>query len=778
MKARPAGISQSDWRDFALVAVEINTDRAVSAARIKKAIAIGKSVKDGAPAKMVQSMESAYEKALLAEATPSGKKALAEQAPVAFGKAKPVMKAGPAPAAVAAKAPGVAKPSKPVIAQPSKPGIAQPTKPGIAKPTRPAVAATGEEAAYAKIADAVKSNKGKTFTYGKLNFAYEIARKKNDPVAANIARDMREMRPLAPGPGRYGVSDKEYTNYAMVVAAITGGKDAPAAAMKTAAETAKKFGHTEVALSITDKLPSAPAKAKAPTPVVASKGPAKSPMAKTVAKAAPVAAATAAAATVTLHKPGQAVTGPEAYRGVPKSVWAKLPPPPSGVSADDWRTYAMVHYFLGTKNTMPTIEEIRTAATIAAKVGKPQRAKIYTALTIGQTIPSMIAGRTAALATKPPSKYAAEIIGNSIIAQAAHSEDPKVLKLAADIAKQQGHAKTYTALLARIPKDAPAAGATAVAAKKDLLKGKIVAGKTGKPGGVTDSEWTFFTTTINAVNSKRTVALADIERAKAIADRIHYDQTSVQLARATADIRHKEAVAVKNGAPAAAPAPAPAKGGGPSAATVAKVALPVAAVAAATGVVAAKAASKPAPAPVSPSDLPPPAPAMVPADTVAEVPYVPSKKVVDTAAKATGVPPVAVAEKLQEARNDTGNARAEVAQGADLNRRLASRDEQTVSVAREELRGIQTQKEAGDPVAKEKLAALGAAAASATAAAAAMKSSEAPKVATKEEAFKVDAPQASIAGKPESSGIAATVVAALGLAGMGVIALSRRKKRG
>lgn len=787
IKARPSNVTAAEWNAFALVAAEMGAKRAVSSARLKAAISTGQ--KGSAPSEMIEQMKDALLNSLQLEATDTGKAQIAAQKPLTFARAG----GAAAPAAAAATAAAVT--------------------PAVAKAKAAAGAPGGEDAAYAKIVKDVQAGKGKTYTYGKLNFAFEIARKKGDvPTQSAIAKDMHEIRPLVPGPGRYGITDKEYTNYAMVMKALTDGDDAPAAAMAMAAKTADKIGHTEVATMLRDKLPAAPATAKAP--VVAAKAAAPTPSKKVpVAAAATVATAATAAAVV-------ATKGPEGdFRGVPAAIWKKLPPPPSqSISMADWQTYAVVHYFLGTKNAMPTPDELRTASAVAAKVGKPARAKIYGALAPGQTIATMVDARKTALGTSPPSKYAAEIIGNSIIAQAAHSDDPATLKLAAQIAKEQGHSKTYTALLARIPaapgaavaaKPAAAKPAAAVAQVYDsetpgkkVPTGKITTSKTGKPDGVSDRDWAFFTVTIKKVNSKQAVPVEELDHAKRIADSIHYDQTSVQLARAAADARHGQAVAAKT--PAAAPT---ARGGMPMAA---KVAVPVAAAAAVTtAAVVATRSSAPAPtraaAPVAaraPEMRPPPpiaptSPAMVPPETVAEVPVTPPKAAVEASAKATGVTPAAVAEKVLAAKNDEGNARAEVAQGADLNRRLSSADKPTAANAREELKELHAQKAGGDSDATEKLVALGAAAAAATAAAAAMtaaakvaheKGQAAPAVAAPTSAEvvvaakgggkeRVEAPQASIAGPPSEGAGVGTVVAGLGLLGLGIVVLSGKKKK-
>jgi hypothetical protein len=175
--------------------------------------------------------------------------------------------------------------------------IAQKTAVPKAQPVLTTVAniKPDEAAAYARIAQVAHKGGAGQFSYGKLNFAHEIAVKSSDSdTAALIAAEMRKKRPLAPGPGRYGVSDVEYKNYARVENALGEGTNVPQKALAEALKTAKKYGHTETAQLIAAKLPQ-------PTqqPAVAAKAPPQK-MAEpvTAAKSAATAATVATAAIV------------------------------------------------------------------------------------------------------------------------------------------------------------------------------------------------------------------------------------------------------------------------------------------------------------------------------------------------------------------------------------------------------------------------------------------------------------------------------------------------
>lgn len=782
---RPAEIPRKEWSTFVLTSFEVGAGRAIPSARLKAAAATAEKAK--VSASFVKKLKDAELESLQLEATKQGREKIASQEPLKFAQPGRAVLAAPA-TAVAERAPAKAHATTKTHA----PAVA------VAKAKAAAGAPGGEDAAYAKIVESVHSGKPSPYSYGKLNFAYEIARRKNDEIsAAEIKGAMLKLRPLITVPGRYGITDAEYKNYAMVHKTHDAGDEVPAAALAAAHKTALKLGHHATADEWLAQLPAAPARAKAPA--VAAKAPAKAPSkAGVVAKVAVPAAATAAVVAAKVPTSD--------HRGVPAAIWKKLPPPPSAeITVPDWQTYAMVHYFVGTKHAVPTNDELWTASLVATKVGKKDRARIYRGLMSDSPAATKFDGLEAAKSTKPASTWAASKITEEIIVDASKSSDPKVLRTAAGVAKDMGHQKTYTQLMAKADKLSP--GGAAVAAKAGVPTGKIVATKTDIPEGVSKREWNFFTTTVKKVSAKHEVPVEEIDHAKHIADQIGYKGTSMQLARAAADVRHRQAVAARSPKPipkapvVAARTPAPKGGGVPLAA---KVAIPAGVAVATVATVEATRAPSPAPAPKPGADMRPPpvitTAAMVPPETIASVPVTPNKSTVEAAAKATGVSPAAVAEQVLDAKNDKGDARERVATASDLNRRLSSSDKPTMDVAREELRDLQQKKSSGDDEAQKRLVELAAAAAAATVAAAALTAAAkahheagpaatpsevvvAAKVAAKgpqaeaesEKRGRVEAPQASIAGPSEGPGVG-TLIAGVGLVGMGIFVLANKKK--
>ena len=307
-----------------------------------------------------------------------------------------------------------------------------------------------EKTAYKHLLTAVRAGTArKSYTYGKLNWGYEVAsRASDDQAKIAIAADMRKIRRFAPGPGRYGVSDKEYKNYSMVQAALGNADETDKltpAALKMAYGTAKKYGHVTTMDVIAEHMPALANEAK-----------------PAVAAAAVAAPPVAAAAGSFAAKKASTDLGPPP-EGIPAEYWKTAPPRPGNVSLSDWRTYLTVNYHLTQNGPVPSNDDLLTAAKIASSRGDKKSVQIYKTIAKGNlaSVPELAAARGLALHAKIPRKKTADLLGDRLILAASHSGSVDDLKVAEATAREMDKLQTAGAIRRRI---AVAAGAGAAAA--------------------------------------------------------------------------------------------------------------------------------------------------------------------------------------------------------------------------------------------------------------------------------------------------------------------------
>lgn len=682
MLGRPAGVSPADWQKLSLVIVENQAGRPISSARVKEAIAVASRAGTSDNIKAI--LASAETRALALEATESGRAEIASAKPIEWAhhgapQRAPTAESAPGPAAV-------------------KPKVA--SAPEGKKP-HPQEGAGGEKAAYDKIAAAVQAGRGKTFTYGKLNFAHEVARRTGDAkMASSIAAVMKEVRPYAPGPGRYGVSDSEYKNYAAVEDAL-GESDKiaiPEPALRTALGTARKYGHLETASLIEEHLPRIAVASKA--------APAKSARASALTAAAP---AKPVVAKVEVGPPPP---------DVPAEAWAKIPRPVHSTVAD-WRVFARVLYLVTEKGQLATPAEFRQAVKVAEVEKIPRTARVMRALALepGAPVEALVEARTISLTGKKPQRRAAEAIGVLVIKNASATGTKSDLEAAIKVANEMGYKKTGTELSARLAgkhpgmhpafggkerlaaagKPAPVAKPVAPAAASRVKVspraehvaaapgrtpvkpegGKVPPIFTSPPGfvpkGLTEPEWKFFLATANGINSGANVPIGDIERARAIADHGGYKEISGKL-QAIIDERRQLAA---RGRPADRSA-----------------------------------------SPGHDARRAPPSPTVL-----ASVPVTPGKAVVTDQATKVGVPAPVVAKIIVEAKGGNAGAQKIVSQAAETMQAASAGDKG----AQDQIATWQAGAKAGNPAAQQAIAGVAAASVLTVAAASGEKPTQAPR---------------------------------------------------
>jgi hypothetical protein len=469
LSRRPDGVSKADWSILTATLYEVNAGRVVKASQMSYAQKVAATA--NIPAGLQKKLADADLNRLTLEATSSGRQQIAAQPPLKFqrldasGKQSPT--SGPA---VAAKptAPAAHLQTASHAAPHDRPAstVAQHARPAPAGPTStikiPPGLAPDQATAYKHVVAALKSGNAKGISYGKLNFAHEIAKKANDADSGNaILRQMHALRPLAPGPGRFGVSDAEYANYARVESVVKGGVGGGQISeqnMVAAHKTALKYGHTEQADAIAAFLPAGAIAATAVAVHAAKKPPAHAAPAAHASRSASHSASAPSAPSAL--SPSALPLGP-APAGITAEEWKKAPQPAAGVPVPQWRTYLTVNYLLNNHGKISSVADLQTASGVSLKINKdPGEGMILHALAKGDeaSVNTLTEARRLALAANHPK--AARVIGERVIVAAHRSGKPADLKLAQTVAEEMGHHKTAAALAA---KAAPVAAAAALA---------------------------------------------------------------------------------------------------------------------------------------------------------------------------------------------------------------------------------------------------------------------------------------------------------------------------
>lgn len=670
MKKRPAAVPRAEWQNYGVTLFEIAGGRLVPSSRIKSAQKIAVAAKASDETK--KRLDDALTQVQMEEATESGKAKIAAQAPVKF--VHPAESKAPKEApAVAAKTPAP-RPAPAAHADHAAPKraaaatAATATTAAAAASTKkgPAGLTPAEAAAYRKIVDDAKAGSlSHGTTYGKLNFAYEIAKRSGDEQARGaIGHQMNLMRPMAPGPGRYGVSDKEYDNYARVWAAMSKDEAIPQANLKAAMATAKKYGHTELSDMLAEKLPKE-AVAAAPKKVAPPTGARPSHPAAKVAAAAPAAGAAVAAKRVASGEPGK----------------------PESVSDQDWATFKSVLEQLG-KGIVPPTKDLNTSAQVSASMqakGKSYPATntlILHTLALGDaaTVKQLAEARRLSISERKPDAVV-KIFSQKIVMAGIKANNPADMKIAEQVARQSGQTKTADAFAQKLKSFAPAAGGTAVATAAAAATTVAVARRThqgapapapSRPTGpsvvVPRTQNVKYTEAdskavdegmkkldryekhdlLNAADKMakgQPLTLKELTSAQAAADKAGLKVPAARFGKAASDLHAKMAAEQD--------------------ARLSKTK--------------ARLASRPTPA-QKPAVVPPPPPVVL-----AQVPVTPNAATVKAQAAPLGVPPAKVAEVITTAKSDgpkSEQAKKIIEQGAVVSQQAASSDPQAAAQAR------------------------------------------------------------------------------------------------
>lgn len=620
-----------------------------------------------------------------------------------------------------------------------------------------------------------------------------------------VAKQKDPKRPLQPA-GKWNVSDKEYANYAAVQNAL-GDLDTKIAGSRLALAlaTARKYGHTQTAELIEDRMKAA----GAPVPPAAK---------EVVAKAAPTAAPKfkVAVGPAVIEKPAVAA----AAVAVPAAALAAIAPalrkhaakPPRGIAPADWhRALAIVSAArkgpdnVNVQDLAFADDVMRRAGwgktrTVIAEVAKA-RVKQREMLAKKQAVPADNVPTIKVTGPKrelPPGTTEAEmkLLGN--VVQAIRRGD-KVLvsdmERARAIAIKIGYAQTADNL------------ANAIAARKEAIA-KETSAKSSKTAvaAISKEEREFYDGVIRRIRSGEDVPADLLQRASLIAAKLGQKKTAKELHQQyLAGMRKKKRTAtmiakvpvtpkgseIKKGAAkygvpptAAAKLIAEAKKGNPKAqeviakgeatrSAIEDGTIPTEQIAALrqeaatnpaaqqqlTALAAAEAVSSAA----ERAPAPPPPPALV-----ANVPVAPTSSEISSAAAGMAVPPAAAARVLDQAKADP-EAAAAIGRGAALMQEASAGNPQ----AQAQLSEIRKGAEAGIPEAVAAGAAIAAAGAATVAATKRPPEPPAPEPEAPAEP-PVTAMKAQIA-PGEGSGKAGLVIMGLGMAGLGIMALSKKK---
>jgi LPXTG-motif cell wall-anchored protein len=445
MSRKPDGVTKQDWSVLTTTLFEIQAKRVIQPSQLAYAKKVAVQAK-ATPA-MQKMLTDADTDRLMLASTESGKKQIASQAPLKFQKVGASTPAAPAASTVAAKKPTTAAPR---VAQhaPAAPAVASHAAPAPAAGgvKIPAGLAPDQAASYKQLVAAVKSGKAQGISYGKLNFAYEIAnRAKDTQTRAQIFGQMHKLRPLVDIPGRYGVTDAEYANYAKVDNAIKtgGGHDVPQKNLVLAHKTAVKYGHTEQADVLAALLP---AGAIAATAAVAAKATAKKPPVVKVAQTTKIDA-------------------------VDNALKSKSPGKPESVSEQDWTTFKSVLDQLG-KGSVPQQKDLTVAAQVSGQMHAAHGTNypltntiLLHTLAIGDaaTVKQLAEARRLSIVEKKPDPVV-KIFSQRLVMAGIKSNNPADMKIAEQVARSSGQTKTADAFAQKLKSFAPAAAATTAVA--------------------------------------------------------------------------------------------------------------------------------------------------------------------------------------------------------------------------------------------------------------------------------------------------------------------------
>jgi hypothetical protein len=455
MKRRPTTIPKQEWGVFMTTMYELGAGRIVPASRIKAAKATAAKANVGD--KIAKQLDDAETKALMTQATSDGRQQLASQASLKF--VRPGAAAATKPPVAAAK---LANPSTKVaqrVPSHAAPAVAATAAPAADGVKIPAGLAPDQAASYKQLVAAVRSGKAQGISYGKLNFAYEIAnRAKDTQTRAQIFGQMHKLRPLVDIPGRYGVTDAEYANYAKVDNAIKtgGGSDVPQKNLVLAHKTAVKYGHTEQADVLAALLPAG----------------------------AIAATAAVAAHAVTKKPPVIKVAQTTKIDAVDTALKSKSPGKPGNVSEQDWTTFKSALDQLG-KGSVPPQKDLTVAAQVSAQMHAAQgtnypltNTMLLHTLAIGDaaTVKQLAEARRLSIVEKKPDAVV-KIFSQRIVIAGIKSNNPADMKIAEQVARSSGQTKTADAFAQKMKSFAPAAGvavattAVAVAATSKTHQG-------------------------------------------------------------------------------------------------------------------------------------------------------------------------------------------------------------------------------------------------------------------------------------------------------------------
>jgi hypothetical protein len=761
LATKPTGVSATEWKQFCQTFAQLTAGRALPSTQIKSAQEI--ATKANSSDRVKKYLDDAYTDALENETTVDGRNRIASESKVAYVKAssgstpskeREGVASAPSPKPVSSPAMAPSR-SAPSATSPAPIALAQrPVAPP--QPRVPPGMAPDEQTAYLRVLSAVRAGKGRTYTYGKLNFAYEIANRASDLDAkAAIAADMKKLRPYAPGPGRYGVSDKEYKNYEMVEKSL-GDSEAvqpSQSALVAAYKTAKKYGHTEMAAGIATKLPPDFEKSLAPV-------------------------ATATAVTVAT-KPGasSAASGVSALGPRPPEIdedwWKDAPAKPANVPLDEWRNYLVVNYQLTKTGVVPSRDSLLSAAKVADVRGVKNGTMIFKTLAKGDAAtPSELSlALKTSLAGKAPQKITAGIFADRLVLVASHTNDLGDLRLAEAGARSVGKTQTAMALQQRIaeatPRPAPAP--VAIAAPTPTVS---TPKRQGSPAPIP-----FAPVVAAAVPvTPKAKAVSDSARslgvpAPVVAQIVIEAKKGNPQARQIVEQGQVARTAAADGDVAAQQQIASWRQAAP---TNPEAQQALAGVAAASAIEASRGAmSRPlatmAPPPppmeipnapqetaLAPVAVSPPSPSPTPS-AIATVTTTPSADVVAAAAAGAGVAPSAVAATILAAKKGDKHARKNMEAGAALSNGLANDDPGAV----EEMAKIKEKARQGDKNAETALTAVAAAAATQKAMVAGHR--------------EMEIPEASVAGSGGGTAIAVGV-GVIGIGAIGALAFAKGGK--
>jgi hypothetical protein len=511
MSRKPDGVTRKDWSILTTTLFEIQAKRIIQPSQLAHAKNVADLVK-ASPA-MQKMLADADNNRLTLATTEVGKQQIASQPRLKFqsvvssptGIGYEIVPIPPPTATTTSKQPTSApvtrtqqvahvatatskkSTSTPVahsqqVNRPTTVAANKPAPPGGVK--IPTNMPPDQVAGYKAVVTAVITHKAQGISYGKLNSAYEIAgRAKDDPTRDVILSQMHKLRPLVKKPARYGVSDAEYANYALVENAIKGNAPEGAISQKNwvlAHKTAIKYGHTEQAEKIAEQLP---AGTVGPTIVIkADKKPATAParVANTVKVAAPAAGATDAAIAAIIHK---------------KSDTAK----PGNVSDQDWMTCKSVLDQLG-KGVIPPQKDLSTAAQVSGQMQITHGTKypvtntiLLRTLAMGNTatVKQLSEARRLAIADKKSDAFV-KIFSKQLVMTAIKSNNPADMKIAEPVARANGDSTIADSFALKMKSFAPVATVatvTAVAATKAVPSTTKMALLGPPPAGIPAEQW-------------------------------------------------------------------------------------------------------------------------------------------------------------------------------------------------------------------------------------------------------------------------------------------------